>query len=191
MGRVVVSEFATLDGVFDDPGGSEGTAYGGWQIPLMGEDESAYKFEELKNADALLLGRVTYEGFAKAWPTMEGSGEFGELMNSLPKHVATLSLSEFGWNNTSALEADIMRGVQRLKEQYQRDIVVMGSGQLVKTLLENGQVDELRLMTYPIMLGEGRRLLDGMSRKKLQFVGLQQFKNGTVLLTYSQTQPEV
>lgn len=187
MGRLVVSEFITLDGVFEDPGGSEGKAYGGWQIPLMGEDEGAYKFEELENADALLLGRVTYEGFAKAWPTMEGTGKFGELMNSLPKHVATLTLSDFSWNNSSALEVDIMAAIKKLKETYQRDILVAGSGTLVRSLLENDLVDELRLMTYPLVLGQGERLFDRLPRTKLTLVEAKTFSSGTVLLTYSQT----
>lgn len=187
MGRLIVTEFVTLDGVFEDPGGSEGKPYGGWQLPLMGADESAYKFEELKAADALLLGRVTYEGFAAAWPTMEGTGEFGELMNSLPKHIASLTMMDFAWNNSRGLGPDAALAAQKLKETYQRDILVEGSGELVKTLLEHNLVDELRLMTYPIILGAGRRLLDGVQSKKLKFVREQTFQNGTVLLTYSQT----
>jgi dihydrofolate reductase len=187
MGRLIVSEFVTLDGVFEDPGGAEGKPYGGWQIPLMGSDEEAYKMAELQAADALLLGRVTYDGFAAAWPAMENAGEFGVLMNDLPKYVATLTVSEFKWNNTQALAADAVVATRKLKEEYERDILVAGSGTLVHTLLDNNLVDELRLMTYPILLGEGRRLLDGLSRRRLGFVSERTFQNGTVLLTYTQT----
>lgn len=187
MGKLVVSEFITLDGVFEDPGGSEGTPSGGWQRPLMGDDEGAYKLAELKDAGVLLLGRVTYEGFAKAWPTMKGTGEFGELMNDLPKYVVTLTVSTFNWNNSYALDPNLMAAVQKLKETTEKDVLVYGSGTLVRSLLEYDLVDELRLMTYPVVLGTGQQLLKDAPRKQLKFMGEQSFQNGTVLLTYSQT----
>ncbi len=186
MAKLIVSEFVTVDGVFEDPGGSEGTLHGGWQLPLMGDDEMDYKLEELRSTDALLLGRVTYEGFAEAWPKMPDAGEFGDLMNSLPKHVASLTLSDFTWRNSSGLEADATTAIRKLKEKYGRNIMVYGSGELVRSLLQNNLVDELRLMTYPIILGTGRRLLDGAPRTKMKFVSEQTFQNGTALLTYSQ-----
>jgi len=186
MGRLVVSEFITLDGVFEDPGGAEGKPYGGWQTPLMGEDESAFKLSELKQADALLLGRVTYEGFAAAWPTMQDTGEFGELMNNLPKYVATLTAADFTWQNSQALAPNTHAAVTQLKQQYAGDILVMGSGQLVSSLLENDLVDELRLMIYPILLGQGRHLFDSMPRKKLRYVSTQAFAGGAILVSYSQ-----
>jgi dihydrofolate reductase len=187
MGKLVVSEFITLDGVFEDPGGSEGKSFGGWQRPLMGNDEGEYKMEELKRTEALILGRVTYEGFATAWPTMKDTGEFGELMNSLPKYVATLTVSDFPWNNSQALANDVIAAIRKLKETSEKDLVVMGSGSLVRSLMAENMVDELRLMTYPIVLNEGRRLFDGVAQKKLRFVSERTFQNGTVLLTYSQT----
>jgi dihydrofolate reductase len=152
----------------------------------MGDDEGVYKFDELKAADAMLLGRITYKGFAVAWPTMQGTGEFGERMNSLPKHVVTSSLTEFGWNNSQALDGDLETGVRQLKDTYQNDILVMGSGVLVRQLLALKLVDELRLMTYPIMLGEGYRLLEGVSKMAVKLVSTKTFVNGTVVLTYTQ-----
>lgn len=187
MGKLVVSEFITLDGVFEDPGGSEGKTFGGWQRPLMGDDEGEYKFTELKSAGALLLGRVTYEGFAKYWPTAQDTGEFGELMNSLPKYVATLTVSDFTWNNSKGLASDAITAIRKLKDEYEKDLLVMGSGSLVRSLMAENMVDELRLMTYPIVLNEGRHLFDGVAQKKLRFVSERTFQNGTVLLTYSQT----
>jgi dihydrofolate reductase len=184
MGKVVVTEFVTLDGVFEDPGGSEGTPNGGWQIPLMGDDESSFKLEELKQADALLLGRTTYEGFAAAWPSMPDSGEFGERMNGLPKYVATMSLSEFNWNNSRQLGTDLVTNVQQLKKDYKGDILVYGSGRLARALLSEGLIDELRLMTYPIILGTGKRLLADTERAELTLLDSQVFPNGTVLLNY-------
>jgi dihydrofolate reductase len=186
MGKLIVTEFVTIDGVFEDPGGSEGTLHGGWQLPLMGDDEAEYKLDELRAADALLLGRVTYEGFAEAWPNMPDAGEFGDLMNGLPKHVASLTVSEFKWRNSSGLDSDVIAATRKLKEQYKRNILVMGSGELTRSLLKEGLVDELRLMTYPIILGSGRRLLDGATRTKMKFVSEQTFQNGTALLTYAQ-----
>lgn len=187
MGKLIVSEFITLDGVFEDPGGSEGTSFGGWQRPLMGDDEGAFKMQELQNAGALLLGRVTYEGFAKYWPTATETGEFGERMNSLPKYVASLTLSEFTWNKAEGLPSDVIAAVRKLKDAQEKDLLVMGSGSLVRSLLAENMVDELRLMTYPIVLNEGRHLFDGVAQKRLRFVSEQTFQNGTVLLTYSQT----
>ena len=187
MGKLIVSEFITLDGVFEDPGGSEGKSFGGWQRPLMGDDENAFKMEELKSVGSLLLGRVTYEGFAAYWPNAKDTGEFGEIMNSLPKYVATLTVSDFTWSNSQALATDVIAAVHKLKDEQEKDILVYGSGSLVRSLLAENMIDELRLMTYPIVLNEGRRLFDGAAQKKLRFVSEQTFQNGTVLLTYSQT----
>jgi len=186
MGRLVVSEFITLDGVFEDPGGLEGKSYGGWQTSLTGEEENAFKLDELQQADALLMGRVTYEGFAAARPNAGGTPEIGGFMDKLPKYVATLTVSEFDWQNSQALAPNLHAAVSQLKEQYARDILVIGSGQLVASLLENDLVDELRLMTYPILLGQGRRLFDGAPHKKLQYVSTQAFGGGAVLQVYSQ-----
>ena len=186
MGKLVVTEFLTLDGVFEDPGGSEETAFGGWQRPLMGNDEVEYKLEELQHAGALLLGRRTYDGFADAWPTMQDAGEFGELMNSIQKYVVTISITEFKWQNSKQLGTDLIGNVKQLKKDYEKNILVEGSGEVVRALLEAELVDELRLMVYPVVLGQGRRLFDEASEAKLKLVGNRTFERGTVLLTYSQ-----
>jgi dihydrofolate reductase len=161
MGKLVVTEFVTLDGVMEDPGGGEKDRFdrGGWAFQFdRGEDGDAFKFDELKTADAQLLGRVTYEGFAKAWPTMEGTGEFGEKMNSMPKFVVSSTLEDPTWNNTTVLGADWPSEVAALKERYEGDILVAGSAQLVQGLLEHDLVDELHLMVFPVMLGAGKKL---------------------------------
>jgi len=161
MGKLVVTEFVTLDGVMEDPGGGEKDHFdrGGWAFQFdRGEDGDAFKFDELKTADAQLLGRVTYEGFAKAWPTMEGTGEFGEKMNSMPKFVVSSTLEDPTWNNTTVLGADWPSEVAALKERYEGDILVAGSAQLVQGLLEHDLVDELHLMVFPVMLGAGKKL---------------------------------
>jgi len=161
MGKLVVTEFVTLDGVMVDPGGGEKDRFdrGGWAFQFdRGEDGDAFKFDELEAADAQLLGRVTYEGFAKAWPTMEGTGEFGEKMNSMPKFVVSSTLEDPTWNNTTVLGADWPSEVAALKERYEGDILVAGSAQLVHGLLEHDLVDELHLIVFPVMLGAGKKL---------------------------------
>src|SRR5436309_12620541 len=147
MGRIVVTEFISLDGVIEDPGGAEGYEHGGWTFQFnAGPEFETFKFEELQASDAQLLGRVTYDGFAKAWPTMEGTGEFGEKMNSMPKYVVSGTLEDPTWNNTTVLGADWPSEVPALKERYEGDILVAGSAQLVQGLLEHDLVDELHLM---------------------------------------------
>jgi dihydrofolate reductase len=186
MGNLVVTEFVTVDGVFEDPGGSENTPLGGWQRPLMGDDEAAYKLEELQHAGALLLGRRTYDGFADAWPNMQDAGEFGELMNNIQKYVVTMSISEFKWQNSKQLGTDLVGNVKQLKKDFEKNILVQGSGELVRALLEAELVDELRLMVYPVILGQGKRLLEDSTTAKLKLVGNRTFERGTVMLTYSQ-----
>jgi dihydrofolate reductase len=167
MGKIVVTEFVSLDGVMEDPGGAEGFEHGGWTFEFdRGEDGDAFKLDELRASDAQLLGRVTYEGFAKAWPTMEGTGEFGEKMNGMPKFVVSRTLSSADWNNTTILKGDLVEEVGRLKEQFDGDILVAGSAQLVQGLLEQDLVDELRLMVFPVVLGKGKRLFGPTSAKK-------------------------
>ena len=160
MGRVVVTEFISLDGVIEDPGGAEGYAHGGWAFEI-GDEGGSFKFDELKASDAQLLGRVTYEGFAKAWPTMEGTGAFGEKMNAMPKFVVSTTLKDPEWNNTTVLSGDLADEVGKLKQQFEGDILVAGSAQLVQSLLAGGLIDELRLMVFPVVLGAGKRLFAG------------------------------
>jgi len=165
MGRIVVSEFVSLDGVMEDPGGSEGTPAGGWAFKFeRGADGDAYKLEELRDAEAMLLGRVTYEGFAKAWPSIEDEQGFAEKMNGMPKYVVSSTLERADWQNSTILPGDPVAEVAALKARLAGDILVAGSTSLVHTLHDAGLVDEYRLMIYPTVLGSGKRLFrDGAS----------------------------
>jgi dihydrofolate reductase len=165
MGKLVVTEFITLDGVIKDPGGAEKAEFprGGWAFEFdQGAEGGKFKFDELQAADAQLLGRRTYEGFAKAWPIMEGTGEFGEKMNAMPKYVVSSTLTDPSWNNTTVIGLD---DVPALKERHDGDVLVAGSAQLVQGLLERGLVDELHLMVFPTALGSGARLFAGEAER--------------------------
>jgi dihydrofolate reductase len=167
MGRIVVTEFISLDGVIEDPGGAEDFKHGGWTFAFnTGDEGDRFKLEETLAADALLLGRVTYDGFAAAWPTMEGTGEFGEKMNGMPKYVVSSTLSNPGWNNSTVLGGDAAEAVAKLKRDVDGVILVAGSAQLAQTLLEHDLVDEIRLMVFPVVLGAGKRLFGETSDKK-------------------------
>jgi dihydrofolate reductase len=184
MGRIVVTEFISLDGVTEDPGGSEDFKYGGWSFEIpRGEEGDKFKLDETMASEALLLGRVTYEGFAKAWPTREG--EFADKFNSMPKYVVSSTLTDPEWTNTTVLEGDLPGEVARVKEQHDGDVVVHGSMQLVEALLENDLVDELRLMVYPVVLGSGKRLFGATSDKKpLKLRDSQVVGDGVAILVY-------
>jgi dihydrofolate reductase len=171
MGKLVVTEFVTLDGVIEDPGGQHG-GRGGWSFKFeQGAEGQKFKFDELMASDAQLLGRVTYEGFAQAWPTMEGTGEFGEKMNEMPKFVVSTTLENPEWNNTTVLNGDLPEEVGKLKERFAGDILVAGSATLVQSLLAHDLVDELHLMVFPILLGAGKRLFaDGVDTTSLKLV---------------------
>ena len=161
MGELVVTEFVSLDGVFEDPGGAEGTERGGWAFKFdRGEDGERFKTEELMAADVQLLGRVNYEGFAKAWPQMNRD-DFGKKMNEMPKYVASTTLARADWDNSTIIRDDLASEVKKLKEQVSGDILVAGSGKLVTSLMLERLVDEYRLMVYPVVLGVGRRLFEG------------------------------
>ena len=154
MGKLVVTEFVTLDGVMDDPGGAEGFERGGWAFQFdRGPDGDKFKLDELTASDAQLLGRKTYEGFAAAWPSREG--EFADKFNSMPKFVVSSTLKDPEWSNTTVIGLDDVAG---LKEQFDGDVLVAGSGQLVRELIDRDLVDELRLMVFPVVLGKGKRL---------------------------------
>jgi dihydrofolate reductase len=165
MGRIVVTEFISLDGVVEDPGGSEDFKYGGWTFEISrGDEGDQFKLDEALGADALLLGRVTYEGFADAWPQREG--EFADKFNNMPKYVVSSTLSAPQWNNSTVLEGDLGQAVEAVRGKHDGDIVVHGSVQLVQALLERDLVDELRLMVFPVVLGSGKRLFGETSEKK-------------------------
>ena len=165
MGRIVVTEFVSLDGVMEDPGGSEDFKHGGWSFEISrGDEGDKFKLDETMATDALLLGRVTYEGFAKAWPSRDG--EFADKFNSMPKYVVSSTLNDPGWTNTTVLEGDLADEVAKLKGQHDGDVVVHGSRQLAQALLDQDLVDELRLMVFPVVLGTGTRLFGETSDKK-------------------------
>ncbi len=161
MGNLVISQFITVDGVIDDPGGAEGTAQGGWAFKFdRGGDGDKFKFDELMAAGALLLGRVTYEGFAAAWPGRTDEGGFADKFNSMPKYVASRTLRNPEWNNSHVLQGELGAAVPQLKQEVDGDLLVNGSAALCRELLAAGLVDELRLMVFPILLGSGKRLFD-------------------------------
>jgi dihydrofolate reductase len=170
MGKLVVTEFVSVDGVFEDPGGSENFEHGGWTFEYArGSEGDKFKFDELMEAEVQLLGRVTYEGFAAAWPSIEGP--FGDKFNNDPKYVVSATLKDPEWQNTTVLSGNVVDEVTKLKDQTNGVILVAGSGTLVRTLLENDLVDELRLMVFPTVLGRGRRLFpDDIDRVKLRLV---------------------
>jgi dihydrofolate reductase len=160
MGKLVVTEFLTLDGVMQDPGGAEKETFerGGWSFSFDRGEGDRFKYDELMAADAQLLGRVTYDGFAKAWPTMEGTGDFGKKFNAMPKFVVSTTLQNPEWNNTTVLEGDLSEEVGNLKERFPGDILVAGSATLVQSLLARDLVDQVNLMVFPVLLGAGKRL---------------------------------
>jgi dihydrofolate reductase len=183
MARIIVTEFVSLDNVFEDPGGSENFEYGGWTFEYPGEDRYQFKFEETNETDALLLGRVTYAGFAEAWPSREG--EFADKFNSMPKYVVSSTLTNPEWQNTTVLEGDAVEAVTRLKEEYDGTLAVHGSGQLAQALLDAGLVDQLNLMVFPVVLGKGRRLFGETNEKlPLELVETRTYDGGILVLVY-------
>jgi dihydrofolate reductase len=185
MGRIVVTEFVSLDGVIEDPGGAEDYRHGGWTFEIdRGEDGNKFKLDETMEAEAQLLGRVTFEGFAEAWPSREG--EFADKFNSMPKYVVSTTLQDPEWNNSTVLSGeDLSAEIAKLKEDVDGMILVAGSAQLVQALLEHDLVDELRLMVFPVLLGEGKRLFGEVSDKKpLRLVESRTVGEGVDILTY-------
>jgi dihydrofolate reductase len=171
MGKIVVTEFSSLDGVVEDPGGAEGYEHGGWSFTFdQGEEGRKFKFDELMAADAQLLGRVTYQGFAKAWPAMEDPFGFADKMNGMPKYVVSTTLTDPSWQNTTVLDNAV--AAADLKGKHEGDILVAGSATLVRALTDLGLVDEYRLMTFPLVLGSGKRLFDGARRTRLQLADI-------------------
>jgi dihydrofolate reductase len=171
VGRIVVTEFVSLDGVMEDPGGAEDYKHGGWTFTFeRGDDGNKFKLDETMDTEALLLGRRTYEGFAEAWPSREG--EFADKFNTMPKYVVSSTLDNPTWNNTTVIRGDDLAAeVNRLRSDLDGDIVVHGSAQLAQALIEQGLVDELRLMVFPVVLGSGKRLFgesSDMRRFKLK-----------------------
>ncbi|HMJ01040.1 MAG TPA: dihydrofolate reductase family protein [Gaiellaceae bacterium] len=184
MGRIVVTEFVSLDGVMEDPGGAESFKHGGWTFEISrGDEGDKFKLDEALSSEALLLGRVTYEGFAAAWPSREG--EFADKFNNMPKYVVSSTLEEPEWSNSTVLKGDLAEEVAKLKQAHEGDIVVHGSASLVQALLEHDFVDELRVMVFPVVLGSGKRLFGETSDKKpLRLVDSKTVGDGVAILTY-------
>jgi dihydrofolate reductase len=187
MGKLAVTEFISVDGVIEDPGGSEDFQHGGWVFRFdRGEEGNKFKLDELLEAEAQLLGRVTYEGFAAAWPSRSDEAGFAERMNSMPKYVVSSTLRDPTWNNSAVIDGDVAAEVGKLKEQIGGEILVAGSATLVRALVEHDLVDELRLMVFPIVLGSGKRLFgDSASTKSFRLLESRPVGNdGVVILTY-------
>ena len=184
MGRIIVTEFVSLDGVMEDPGGSEDFKYGGWTFELSrGDEGNKFKLDETLDSAGLLLGRVTYEGFAEAWPSRDD--DFAKKFNSMPKYVVSSTLKDPEWTNTTVLDGDVGQAVAKLKEDVDGDIVVHGSAQLAQTLLELDLVDEVRLMVFPVVLGAGKRLFGDTSDKKpLRLTDSKIVGDGVAILIY-------
>jgi dihydrofolate reductase len=167
MGRVVVSQFVTVDGVIEDPGGSEGFERGGWAFQFdRGPEGNKFKLDEVMASDALLLGRVTYEGFAAAWPSRKDDAGFADKFNSMPKYVVSSTLQSADWNNSTIIGSDLASEVRELKDRHEKDILVNGSAMLVDALAEQDLVDEYRLMVFPVVLGAGKRMFSALGSQK-------------------------
>jgi dihydrofolate reductase len=184
MGKIVATEFVSLDGVMEAPGGGEEFAHAGWTFAIdRGEEGNAFKLEEAMNSAALLLGRVTYEGFAAAWPTMEGP--FADQFNSMPKYVISSTLTDPTWDNSTVLSGDVADEVSGLRQQVDGEICVHGSATLVQSLLAHDLIDELRLMVFPVVLGTGKRLFGATDDKKsFQLTSSKVVGDGVAIMVY-------
>ena len=173
--RLVATEYVSLDGIFDEPGE--------WSFPFFNEEAMQYKSDELATADAQLLGRNTYEGFAKAWPTMEGTGEFGVKFNSMPKYVVTSTLDKLEWSGSKPVKGDVIAEVRKLKEQPGNDLLLQGSGMLFRALMRDNLIDRYKLMIHPIVIGRGNHLFgDTGDHARLTLVDTKRFATGVVIL---------
>ncbi len=191
MGRIVVTEFVSLDGVMEDPGGAEGFVHAGWTFRFArGAEGDRFKLDEILDAEAQLLGRVTYEAFAWAWPSMQDAVGFADKMNAMPKYVVSTTLrdEDASWDNSTVIRGDVVSELRALKQRLKGDLLVAGSATLVRTLVEHRLADELRIMVFPIVLGSGKRLFGDVSDpptfalKQVKTVG-----EGIVILTYGST----
>jgi dihydrofolate reductase len=192
VGRIVVTEFVSLDGVMEAPGGGEDFKHAGWTFEIeRGDEGDKFKLDETLSSEALLLGRKTYEGFAAAWPSRTDEVGFADKFNSMPKYVVSSTLENPEWNNTTVLKGDPVEEVSKLRQRPGGDIVVHGSAQLVQTLLEHDLVDELRLMIYPVVLGTGKRLFGEMSdKKRLRLTDSKTVGDGITTCIYEPARPE-
>lgn len=184
MGRIVLSIFTTADGIVDDPQR--------FTFQFVSEDSMRAGLEQLQAADALLLGRTTYEGFAASWPNMTDEAGFADKMNSMPKYVVSTTLTRAEWNNSTIIRENVAEAITKLKAEVAGDILIYGSVGLVRWLLRNGLLDELRLVTYPVVLGKGVRLFEEEAEPSvLRLVSAQPFDSGVVVLTYAPTEEKL
>jgi dihydrofolate reductase len=187
MGKIVVTEFISLDGVIEAPGGDYGFARGPWTFEFdRGQEGNMFKVEEIREAEVQLLGRKTYEGFAAAWPERDDEIGFAKKMNSMPKYVVSNTLTEPTWNNTTVISGDVVKEISDLRHRTEGVILVAGSADLVSTLLANDLIDELRLMLFPIVLGTGQKLFtEADQAKTLRLTDTKQVgPDGVIILTY-------
>ncbi|HEY8325181.1 MAG TPA: dihydrofolate reductase family protein [Ktedonobacterales bacterium] len=184
MRRVVVSEFLTLDGVMEDPGGQSEFKHKGWSRPYWDDEIGKFKFDELMAADALLLGRVTYQGFAAAWPSAKDEAGFADRMNGIAKYVASTTLNRADWNNSTIIKSDVAQEVGNLKRQDGQDILIGGSGQLIQTLAQQNLIDDYYLLVYPVVLGSGKRLFRDGTEATLKLIETRSYNSGVVLVHY-------
>src|SRR6185369_10117475 len=184
MGRIVVTEYISVDGVVEAPSGTEQFERVGWTDAFSrGPEGDKFKLDETMASDALLLGRVTYSGFAPVWPQYEG--EFADKFNTMPKYVISSTLKDPEWNNTTVLRGDVLDEVTTLKQRHHRDIVVHGSAQLAQTLIEHDLVDALHLQVYPVIVGAGKRLFgETTNTKRLRLVEARTVGDGVHILIY-------
>ncbi len=179
--RLVATEYVSLDGIFEEPGQ--------WSFPFFNEEAAQFKWRELQASDALLLGRTTYEGFAAAWPTMEGTGEFGEKMNAMPKYVVSATLEKADWTGSTLVKGDLATEIGKLKDRPGQDLLLAGSGQLLNGLNQANLIDLYRLMVHPIILGKGARLFaDSFEQTVLKLTHHETFDSGIVILEYQPAQ---
>ncbi len=184
MRKIVVTEFLSLDGVMEDPGGSEGTEHGGWTFKYWNDDIAKLKLDEVFACDAHLLGRVTYQGFAAAWPGRTDEAGFADRMNTLPKYVVSTTLDKTEWNNSHLINSNVVEEIRKLKEQPGQNILVAGSATLIQTLMQHDLVDEFRLLVYPVVLGSGKHLFREGHMIPLNLVETKPTSSGVVLLVY-------
>ena len=192
MGKIVATEFISLDGVIEDPGGSEDYVHGGWTFQFdRGAEGNKFKFDEVVEAEAQLFGRLTFEGFAAAWPDREGDpqmGDFAKLINTKPKYVYSTTLGSADWENTTVLSGDFAADIRKVKDEVDGVILIAGSAALVQGLIANDLLDELRLMVFPVTLGGGKRLFADDGRKvPLTLTDARTIGAGIQLLTYERT----
>lgn len=175
--RLVATEYMSLDGVFEEPGH--------WSFPYFDDQAAQFKSDELDATDAQLLGRVTYEGFSRAWPTMEGTGDFGVKMNTMPKYVVTSTLKKLDWSGSIPITGDLEEEVRKLKAQPGRDLLLAGSGRLFNALMRADLIDLYRFMIHPVVLGAGRKLFTDEGHKQdLRLVNTTTFSKGIVVVEY-------